>query len=172
MTPAHAVLVLLVVLLALFPAAAGAIWYAGTRLIGPRRRERPWASPDEVASLVALDVAGHASGTAIAAFSGRERRFVAEVVAPLAAAGALAPAPAVALAPPAPPRPAVVADREVPLAAFYLVCPACGTSLGSSADVAHFVGSCPSCSRRVASRRRGSRVAHTTSDGTRPGRGR
>jgi predicted RNA-binding Zn-ribbon protein involved in translation (DUF1610 family) len=51
-----------------------------------------------------------------------------------------------------------VTDREVPLPAFILVCPACGASLGTAADVAHFVGSCPSCSRRIASRRRGSRV--------------
>lgn len=170
MTPAYAVLALLVVLLALFPAAAGAIWYAGTRLIGARRRNRPGAGPDEVASLVALDVAGHASGAAIAAFSPRERRFVAELVAPLAAAGALVPTSAPAPHRPAT-RPTVLADREVPLAAFFLVCPACGASLGSSADVAHFIGSCPSCSRRVASRRRGSRVAHATSDVTPPGRG-
>jgi predicted RNA-binding Zn-ribbon protein involved in translation (DUF1610 family) len=168
-TAAQSVLALLVVLLALVPAAAGVIWYAGTRLIGRPGSRRQAGSPDEVAPLVALDVGGFASGAAIAAYSARERQFVVGVVAPLAASGRLALVPKERVEEPAA-RAAVVADREVPLAAFYLVCPACGTSLGSTADVAHFIGSCPSCSRRVASRRRGSRVAHATSDAARPGR--
>ena len=163
MTPRYAILVLLAVALAVLPAVVVAIRLAGTRLIG-RRRAEPTHAPEELAPLAQLELLGIASGSQLQALSAHERRFLSRTV-----AGRLDD---ITPAPEAPPRPdaaphaaaraAAVADREVPLSPFILVCPACGASLGTAADVAHYVGSCPACSRRVASRRRGSRVSLRT----------
>ena len=162
MTPAYAVLTLLGIALVVLPAVVGVCWWAGTRLIGRSRRGPPVAL-EEVAPLSQLDLSGLASSQTLEALSPRERQFVSRTVGgrldgrltPIhALADARAAARSAAKRGGAPP-----ADREVPVAAFILVCPACGASLGTSADVAHYVGSCPACSRRVASRRRGSRIA-------------
>ena len=152
MTPAHAVLALFVVMLVFVPAAAFAIWLTGSRLIGRDPRTRRVVDED-LGALAALDTAGFATTAEIAALSPRERLFVAR-----AGGGRVSGVTAAHREGRAESRAALPADREVPLAAFILVCPACGSSLGNTADVAHYVGSCPSCSRRVSSRRRGSRV--------------
>lgn len=162
MTPAYAVLTLLGIALVVLPAAIGICWWAGTRLIGRRRRGLPVA-PEEVAPLTQLDLGGFASTRTLEALSPRERRFVSRAIG-ARLEGRLTPVHDLADAraggrPGAARRAAPPADREVPVAAFILVCPACGASLGTAADVAHYVGSCPACSRRVASRRRGARVA-------------
>jgi hypothetical protein len=149
-TPAYAVLVLLVVLLVFFPAAALAMWIAGGRLLGREPGRQPF--DEDVATLAALDSSGFATTTQIAALSARERLFVTRAIGPRVDAVADAPAPRGGLGA------ARLVDREVPIAAFILVCPACGASLGTAADIAHYVGSCPACSRRVTSRRRGSRI--------------
>ena len=161
MTPRYAILVLLAVALVALPAAVAAIRLAGTRLIGRRRTDPPYA-PEELAPLGQLELLGIASGSQLDALSAHERRFLSRTV-----AGRLddfTPAPAPPSRPASGPvaRAATGPDREVPLSPFILVCPACGASLGTAADVAHYVGSCPACSRRVASRRRGSRVGLRT----------
>lgn len=152
MTPAHAVLALFVVTLVFLPAAAFAIWLTGSRLIGRDPRGRTVVEED-LAALAAVDTSGFATTAEIAALSPRERLFVAR-----AAGGRVSGVTAAPREIRARSREVPAADREVPIAAFVLVCPACGSSLGTVADVAHYVGSCPSCSRRVSSRRRGSRV--------------
>ena len=168
MTPADAVLTLLGIALVLLPAAGFAIWLAGTRLIG-RRRPTPRLAPEELAPLAQLDLVGLATSREIEALSPRERQFVSRSIGSRlhGRIAAMPPAPerggAAAATAAAQARPA---EREVPIAAFILVCPACGASLGTAADVAHYVGSCPSCSRRVSSRRRGSRVALNAGDQT------
>ena len=157
MTPRYAVLALLALALVVLPAVVLVVRMAGTRLIG-RRRPDPTHVPEELAPLVQLDVLGLATGPQLAALSAHERRFLSRSVA--GRLDGLTPLAAPAR-PDAEPRGhpvATVADREVALTPFILVCPACGASLGTAADVAHYVGSCPACSRRVASRRRGSRV--------------
>ena len=168
-TPAHAVLALLLVLLVILPAAVLLIRMAGTRLLG-RRPVSETSDAGDVEPLSALELGGFASAAELAALSARERRFVAGAASPRLVNAdppvAWDPAPRADAAPAAaaPTAGAGPADREVPVAAFLLVCPACGATLGSAADVAHYVGSCPGCSRRVATRRRGARVSLTTVD--------
>lgn len=160
MTPAYAVIGLFVVTLVLLPAAVLAMWLAGTWLVGRDARDRGAAVEEDFATLAALDTSGFATGAQIAALSPRERLFVTRAVSGRVE-GVTAAQPRAA----EPSRPAAratrapLADREVPIGSFILVCPACGSSLGTAADVAHYVGSCPSCARRVTSRRRGSRIA-------------
>lgn len=156
MTLAYAVLALFAVVLVLLPAAVFAMWLAGSWLVGRDARHRHVVVDEDFATLAALDTSGFATTEQIAALSPRERLFVARMVGGRVEG-------VTAAVPGAPPvregARAPMTDREVPIAPFILVCPACGSSLGTAADVAHYVGSCPSCSRRVTSRRRGSRIA-------------
>jgi hypothetical protein len=163
-TAGYAVLALFVVLLVVIPAAVLAIRAAGDRLVGDRLTDEA-LSEDDLASLADLHVAGFASNAEIAALSLRERRFLARTAGARLAGSSVAGTNRDLAAPQK-----QAADREVPLRAFFLVCPACGASLGTAADVAHYVGSCPSCSRRVATRRRGSRVSLGAVDSVRPDR--
>jgi hypothetical protein len=163
------VLALLAVLLVVFPASAIAVWLAGGYLVDRRPGATRASDSDlgsaDVASLAELELAGYASNGDIISLTPRERQFVARTVGPRLAGGH-EPRAARDLGGRRP-----VADREVPVAAFHLVCPACGASLGTAADVAHYVGSCPACSRRVASRRRGSRISLAAVETiSRPGR--
>ncbi len=164
MTPAYAVLALLAVLLVVFPAAAVAVWLAGSYLIDRRVGASALVdadlASDAVAPLAELELAGFASNGDLASLSRRERRFVARATGGRVTDRERPPARAAITHP--------VADREVPVAAFHLVCPACGASLGTAADVAHYVGSCPACSRRVASRRRGARITLAAVDSVSP----
>lgn len=160
MTPAYAVIGLFVVTLVLLPAAVLAMWLAGTWLVGRDARHRGAVVEEDFATLAALDTSGFATAAQIAALSPRERLFVTRAVSGrVEGVAAAAPRVATPARPAAPVARAPLADREVPIGSFVLVCPACGASLGTAADVAHYVGSCPSCSRRVTSRRRGSRIA-------------
>ena len=164
MTPAIAVLALLAVLLVFLPAAVLVIRQVGTRLLGRGSADTPLDGAD-IEPLGALELAGFTSPAEIAALSPRERRFVAAAVAPRLTANGL---PASEAPTAWNDRGALRTDREVPVGAFMLVCPACGAPLGAVADVAHYVGSCPACSRRVAARRRGSRVSLTAIETVKP----
>ena len=169
MTPAIAVLVLLAVLLVVFPAAVLAIWVAGGRLLGRDRGPNDSALDENGSAFADLDTSGFATAAQIATLTPSERLFVSRALGhrlsgvtrrePVSREPApREPAPRDRAAGSASAAARLTTDREVPVAAFILVCPACGSSLGTAADVAHYVGSCPSCSRRVTSRRRGSRI--------------
>lgn len=163
MTPAYAVLALLAVLLIGLPVAVITLRIVGTRLIGRRASAREIEHADDAAALGLIELGGFASAGDLRSMSATERRFLARAGGPRLV-GAHDP-----LEPMTPDVARRATEREVPVGAFFLVCPACGASLGASADIAHYVGSCPSCSRRVATRRRGSRVALTALDATRSG---
>jgi hypothetical protein len=162
-TARYAVLALLALLLIVFPALALVTRIVGTRLLG-RQARAVIPTGEELSTLAELQLAGFATDAQLAALTARERHFLAQAASPRIAMAGTEPgthAPRAA-APHAP------SDREVPVTPFHLVCPACGASLGAAADVAHYVGSCPSCSRRVASRRRGARISLTAIDAVRP----
>lgn len=148
----------LTLLLATIPAGGLAISLAGTQLVRRRVQAQPMrdAAAARLAELYQPELATRLDSPA---FSAREREFIVR---------ALSARPTPAQLASVSPRATANADQEVPLGSFFLVCPACGTSLGTTADVAHYVGSCPSCSRTVASRRRGSRVSLSAIEAVRP----
>lgn len=148
MSPAYIYSSLLAAMILTVPAASLAISVAGTRLVRRRVNGVP-VRDDASGSLAELYQSGWVSPRDVVALSARERALLVRTL-----GGRATPGPA---AMPAPTSAHV--EQEVAVATFILVCPACGAALGNTADVAHFVGSCPSCSRRIASRRRGSRVS-------------